>query len=418
MTGPEIVLRRPRPDCRLSIILLDWGVRESFHTLHYLNQQTAPRPSYELIWLEFYARRPAGLQRMVRDAGRDGPALDQWIIAGYPDDHIFNKHRLYNLGLLAARGDVCVFCDSDAIYRPTFVQTVLEHLARRPATVLHLDEVRNTDRGFYPFRYPTIEDILGPGCRNWKATVSSGLASNCPDRLHEANYGACMAARRDELLAVGGADEHLDFLGYICGPYEMTFRLGNKGRPECWRTDEYLYHTWHPNQSGINTDYQGPHDGLFVSLRALEARAIGRVMPYVENPWIARLRHGEQLALETVLPHMVGPHEPAWRIGRQPVEAEAVYKLERDYQGFNLFLYRGRWYALPVGAGDLEPRHMPHYHPLLDGENQDVLRRMVRWYNRLPSKVWARIGGLPLHRLPWRLVRRMGKELAWLAGRS
>src|SRR3984893_4969289 len=110
MPRPELVRYRPRPGCRLSIILLDWGVRESFHSLHYLNRQTAPRDSYELIWLEFYDRRPAGLREMVkrRTPSRE-PARDSWVIAGYPKDVIFNKHRLYNLGILAASGEVCIF---------------------------------------------------------------------------------------------------------------------------------------------------------------------------------------------------------------------------------------------------------------------------------------------------------------------
>src|SRR4051812_15251306 len=84
---PELVLNRPRPGCKLSIILLDWGVRESFHSLEYLDCQTAARSSYELIWLEFYDRKPQGLRRAAA-------ALDKWIVAGYPDDHVFHKHRL------------------------------------------------------------------------------------------------------------------------------------------------------------------------------------------------------------------------------------------------------------------------------------------------------------------------------------
>src|SRR5438105_3549769 len=118
---PELVLHRPRLGCKLSIILLDWGVRESFHSLHYLNQQTVERGDYELIWLEFYQRQPLKLQEMVFRQGPGAPPIDQWIVAGYDKDIIFNKHRLYNLGLLLARGRHCVFCDSDAIFTPQFV---------------------------------------------------------------------------------------------------------------------------------------------------------------------------------------------------------------------------------------------------------------------------------------------------------
>ena len=45
--------------------LIDWGVRESFHSLHYLNRQTVDRADYELIWLEFYNRKPLALTDLV-----------------------------------------------------------------------------------------------------------------------------------------------------------------------------------------------------------------------------------------------------------------------------------------------------------------------------------------------------------------
>ena len=36
---------------KVSVILIDWGVRESFHSVHYLNRQTVNRDDYELIWV-------------------------------------------------------------------------------------------------------------------------------------------------------------------------------------------------------------------------------------------------------------------------------------------------------------------------------------------------------------------------------
>lgn len=42
----------------VSIILLDWSVRESYHILYYLNNQTIPREQYEIIWIEYYDKRP------------------------------------------------------------------------------------------------------------------------------------------------------------------------------------------------------------------------------------------------------------------------------------------------------------------------------------------------------------------------
>lgn len=271
---PELLLDAPRRRKKVSVVLIDWGVRESFHSLEYLNQQTASREDYELVWVEFYDRKPEAVQKAAA-AG----LLDKWIVLGYPDDTLYHKHRMYNAGLLAATGDVCVFCDSDAIFRPTFIESVVRAFDETPYAVVHIDEVRNVDRTFYPFNYPTIEEVMGEGCINWFEVTTKGLYTE-DDRLHLANYGACMAARRDELLRVGGSDEHADYLGFCCGPYEMTFRLQNRGRRERWLTSEYLYHTWHPNQTSFNTDYQAPHDGRFLPLRALHARdESGRSVP-------------------------------------------------------------------------------------------------------------------------------------------
>src|SRR5215467_2569461 len=56
----------------LSFVLIDWGVRESFHTLKYLADQTAPRERYEVIWLEFYEHMPAALDRMLQTEAEQG----------------------------------------------------------------------------------------------------------------------------------------------------------------------------------------------------------------------------------------------------------------------------------------------------------------------------------------------------------
>src|SRR5262249_51697835 len=161
------------------------------------------------------------------------------------------------------------------------------------------------------FCYPTVEQILGPGVMNWWVYTTKGLYSDV-DRLHRANYGACMAARRSELLSIGGSDEHPDYLGVCCGPYEMTFRLMNRGRRHRGLMGEYLYHTWHPNSTMFNTEYQAPHDGRFLPLRFLHARATGRVRPYLPNPCV---RRG---GLERFLRFVAEHPEPSWVAGAQP----------------------------------------------------------------------------------------------------
>ena len=411
---PEVVCNRARPGCKVSVILLDWGVRESFHSLECLNRQTASRDSYELIWLEFYDRKPDGLRRMVERGCEGGPALDKWIVAGYPDDYIFNKHRLYNLGILAAEGEVCVICDSDAIFTPTFIDKLIQGFAETPRAVLHLDEVRNSNPRLYPFCHPSIEEITDPEwCSNWYGTVSAGL-DDSPDMLHEANYGACMAAPRADLIAVGGADEHLDYLGYVCGPYDLTFRLVNHGLEERWLRDEYLYHTWHPNQSGANSDYHGPHDGRFMSLRALVSRVDGRVLPCLENPWVGLARLGDGPGLDDLMRLLEEKEEPEWRVGCQPTAPDKAYLLERDYQGFNLYFHQGRWYGLKCQEGVFDPRRARRYRNLLRAETQHALQHLIAYYNRLPTRLWDRLWVQPPHRLPLRILRRLGKEVARL----
>ena len=293
---------------RVSFVLLDWSCRESLHTLDYLAEQDVPRDCYEILWIEYFSRRDPELQRRIDEGRRDGEPdlVDAWIAMEMPGDVCHHKHLMYNVGLLAARGELVCFCDSDAMLRPGFVRSILNAFERDGEIVLHHDEVRNRSPRFYPFRYPTFDDVLGPGCNNWVNGRTVGLWDE-DDPLHTRNYGASMTARRDDLIAVGGADMHVDYLGHVCGPYELTFRLVNAGRREVWDCEEFLYHTWHPGQAG-SVDYCGPHDGRHMSTTALEAIETGRVLPLVENPAIEALRTGQPPAdLESQLRLAVNP---------------------------------------------------------------------------------------------------------------
>ncbi|KKL86762.1 hypothetical protein LCGC14_1941490 [marine sediment metagenome] len=278
----------------LSIVLTDWSCRESFHVLDYLANQSWPREKYEVLWVEYYDARPAGIQRRMAQARMAGgaPPVDAHLLLEVPRNVHYHKHLMYNAGLLLARGRIVCICDSDAIVRPTFVESIVRAFEETGGNiVLHLDQVRNTSRRFYPFNRPSMEQVIGPGCINWINGRPAGL-SDTRDTLHVRNYGACMAARREDLIAIGGADEHIDYLGHICGPYEMTFRLVHAGRSEQWHQGEWLYHVWHPGQAGQG-ERLGPHDGRHVSTAALEARASGRTRPLEEDPAIACLRSGQ-----------------------------------------------------------------------------------------------------------------------------
>lgn len=281
----------------VSIVLVDWSCRESFHVLHYLNQQSVPRDQYEIIWVEFFGRRAEAIQKRLdedRQAGRP-PSVDQWLTLGFSNELCHHKHLMYNAGITAACGRVVTFCDSDAMLQPTFVQNIINSFdpeknpdVKTSGIVLHCDEIRNIDRKFFPFNFPEFEEVLGDGCINWAGERTTGLG-NQDDPIHHRNYGACMSALRDDLIAIGGADDHPDYLGHICGPYEMTFRLINAGKKERWHPEEFLYHTWHPGTDG-SSDHLGPHDGHHMSSTALAVRTTQRIMPLQENPALQTLR--------------------------------------------------------------------------------------------------------------------------------
>jgi hypothetical protein len=268
---------------KITVILLDWSVRESFHICHYLKNQYTPQEDFEVIFVEYYGCvSQAALQFEDR--------IDTWVLLEMPSESCYHKHLMYNIGFMLSHGEIIVICDSDAMVKPTFIQSILFAFQNNPNLVLHLDQFRNSRRDFYPFNYPTFDEVIGKGCINYKNGVPTGIASY-EDVLHLRNYGACFSCRRTDYIAIGGADEHVDYVGHICGPYDMTFRLCNFGRKEIWHSHEFLYHTWHPGTDGEN-NYLGPHDGLNLSTTSLEALVTRRTQPHVVNPIISSMQKG------------------------------------------------------------------------------------------------------------------------------
>ena len=356
-TEIEFVLDHAKADAKVSVMLIDWGVRESFHSLQYLNRQSVDRSRYELIWVEFYDRLSRTLLDAVDEAETAGqPLVDKLVKLNYSRDVIFHKHRMYNLGIVLSEGEICVICDSDAIFTPNFIQSIITAFEENPQSVVHLDEVRSVSRNFYPFNYPTLNEFLNTPCLNWTGKTTKGLDQSS-DMLHEANYGACMAARRDDIIRIGGSDEHLDYLGYICGPYDLTFRLVNAGLQERWLTHEYLYHSWHPGESGINIDYQGPSDGRGMSSQSLSARESGRIEPELENGAIRALRIGSRPDRTTVLALLESPDDGAWREQGQVHSDDSLPQLaSRAFlRAYDTYFYRGCWYGISTGTEPFDP---------------------------------------------------------------
>lgn len=300
----------------VSIVLLDWSVRESYHLLDYLANQTVPRKEYEVLWVEYFDKHPAELSlRLQKSIDQNlPPPVDKWIVVGMPKETYYHKHLLYNIGILASSGWILTFCDSDAMVHPTFVQSIIKKFKGDNNIVLHMDQFRNNNKKFYPFNYPSFEEVRGKGCINNMGGKPRGIVDKS-DPLHLKNYGACMAALREDLIAIGGADEHIDYLGHVCGPYEMTFRLINNGKKEVWHETEWLYHTYHPGQAGDN-DYFGPHDGSYMSTTALEVRKTGRILPLAENPSIKKLRFSPKEVSNSLVSQAIPEANrlKAWRV--------------------------------------------------------------------------------------------------------
>jgi len=390
MSSLEFLVDHAKPQAKVSVILLDWSVRESFHSLSYLNQQTVDRSQYELIWIEFYDRKPPALLEAVEAAETAGrPLVDKLVVMNYPRDVIFHKHRMYNLGIVLSEGQICVICDSDAMFTPTFIQSIIAAFEKDPQAAIHLDEVRSISRDFYPFNFPTFEEFLASPCINWTGRTTKGL-DHSKDMLHDANYGACLAARRDDLIRIGGSDEHLDYLGYICGPYDLTFRLVNAGCREKWLTDEYLYHSWHPGESGINIDYHGPSDGRGVSSRSLAARKSGEIQPGLENGAIRALRTDPQLDRRQALAQLQSPDDEQWREAVRTAADGAPQLVSKSLHGtFDIYCYRGCWYGIPTSDDLFDPAKAQagFYRHYARGQSQDEI---VRWARRHRRRSQAR----------------------------
>jgi hypothetical protein len=275
---------------------------------------------------------------------------------------------MYNVGIAQARGKIVVICDSDAMLESSFVRTVSGLFAADPDIALHIDEVRSARRDFYPFNYPSFDEVRGSGALNWLDGKTTGLWDRT-DPLHSRNYGACLCAWRRDLIAIGGADEHRDYLGHVCGPYELTFRLVNLGRREVWHQSHFIYHTWHPGTDG-HKNYIGPNDGRGMSKTALEIRTSGRVAPLRENKAIRQERTGTKLSRDGIGDALIDPeYERIWNeeefansdtfaLFTVPQDAP---KLIGEFKSCNVVSFGGKIWAVPryLGKIDLDDPRRP-----------------------------------------------------------
>jgi hypothetical protein len=258
----------------VSIILLDWSCRERFHALDWLNQQTVPRDQYELIWVELFDRIvPKALEQcdVLMTCGQTGA---------------YHKHSGYNAGLLESKGQIVTVCDSDAVFPPDFVESIIKSFQfsngePSPLVLMHYEWRTSSE---YPDGLDAIEGLTA---FKWQDLWP--------------NVGACVSVRRIDAIRFGGFDEHESYRGFVCGPYDLAWRLVNAGMPEIWHDPKIaLWHFAHPapyfhplefSFSNLKRFFEVGHPHVdYHALTAVEAFSTGRMQPLQENPEIYKIR--------------------------------------------------------------------------------------------------------------------------------
>jgi hypothetical protein len=385
-SGIQFVKRSSRTAPKVSLVLLDWSVRESFHLLHYLDKQNVPRDWFEVIIIEYYSRISEPLKKFEEH-------VDNWILLNMPEGCYYHKHLMYNVGIALSVGDIVMIGDSDAMVRETFIESIVGAFNEDPKIAFHIDQFRNMRRDLHPFCYPDYDVVLGDGCINNVNGQTAGVLNNT-DPLHSRNYGSCMCAKRADLISIGGADEHIDYLGHICGPYDMTFRLINHGRREVWDMNEFMLHTWHPGQAGAD-NYMGPHDGKHMSTTAMEALESGRIMPFRENAVIKTLREGVAISQDDILAKLIDPgYLEEWQT--ENIEKNASHRRWSDYvvsmgayNGFRITAEVDRLMARPIKGIIIKSSEGGESVETLDGATMEELKAKID--ETLPKNLSAAI---------------------------
>ena len=270
--------RTPSP--KVSIILLDWSCREKFFALDWLNNQKVDRDKYELIWVELYR----GVNKDVIDK------VDTVIECNQKG--IYHKHKGYNLGLLHSSGEIITVCDSDAVFSPGFIPSIIKSFDEADDNNDNLVLMHHEFRTASEYPDKGIEDINRLRDYTWEPLSP--------------NVGACVSVKKTDAIRFGGFDEHGSYKGFICGPYELVWRLINAGLNEVWYDEDKvaLWHFSHPNptgQRGEKFSWKIFKEILcsllhikFHAFTAVKAFLRGRLEPIKENKDIHKLRMGSR----------------------------------------------------------------------------------------------------------------------------
>lgn len=251
----------------LSIILIDWSVRERFHAVEWLAQQSVARERYEIIWVELRDRVVPQVAERV-----------DHLLTLNNTEPLYHKHKAINAGLARASGHIVTMGDSDAVFPPEFVESVIEGFRERKVLM-------HQERRFgisYPDDGVSIEQIR-------KIPFTGAVP----------NTSACTSMLRRDAIGFGGVDEHECYRGIVSGQFELVWRLVNSGVPEVWHEEVFIYHFHHPlaNDRERTMDQRSPlsEDEEMHNLAGVAAFREGRLLPLVENAEIYRLRMAQRI---------------------------------------------------------------------------------------------------------------------------
>ncbi len=250
----------------LSIILIDWSVRERFHAVEWLSQQSVSRDRYELIWVELRDRVVPQVAERV-----------DHLLTLNNTEPLYHKHKAINAGLAKASGRIVTMCDSDAVFPPDFVESVIEAFGERK--VLMHQERR------FGIAYPD-----GASIEQIKAMPFPGAVPNT---------SACTSMLRRDAIGFGGVDEHECYRGIVSGQFELVWRLVNSGVLEVWHEKVFIYHFHHQfaNDRERTMDQRSPlsEDEEMHNSVGVSAFREGRLLPLEENAEIHRLRMAQRI---------------------------------------------------------------------------------------------------------------------------
>ena len=262
---------------KVSLILLDWSCRERFHALDWLNRQNVPREQYELIWIELY-------DQVIQEALEKAD-----VVITCNQKGLYHKHIGYNIGLLHSKGAIITICDSDAVFPPDFIGSIIKT---------------------FNFRRNNNPDSLVLMHHQWRSPALYPEGMNDINELQQyswidlwPNVGACLSVAKSDAIRFGGFDEHKSFSGYLCGPYDLGWRMINANIPEKWHNENVaLWHFSHPDPPATYgqsfslkmwREKSYPHIDHH-ALTAIEAFSSGRLLPLKENSKIFKIRMNQR----------------------------------------------------------------------------------------------------------------------------